>query len=55
MGNLGSVFDWDFFWGIFGMLFKTSAPFVLIIVAIIAVGMLIGAIVSAVKARNSGG
>lgn len=54
MGNLGNVFDWDFFWGIFGFLFKTGAPFVLIMVAIYAVGKLIGALVSAVKAKNGG-
>ncbi|EEK59091.1 hypothetical protein [Bacillus cereus] len=54
MGNLGNVFDWDFFWGIFGFLFKIGAPFVLIMVAIYAVGKLIGALVSAVKAKNGG-
>ncbi|MCU5691588.1 PTS ascorbate transporter subunit IIC [Bacillus cereus group sp. MYBK40-2] len=54
MGNLGNVFDWDFFWGIFGFLLKIGAPFVLIMVAIFATGKLIGALVAAVKSKNGG-
>ncbi|EEM92699.1 PTS ascorbate transporter subunit IIC [Bacillus cereus group sp. MYBK249-1] len=51
--NLGNVWDWDFFWGIFGFLLKSTSPFVLIIVAIIAVGLLIGVIISAVRQKKS--
>ncbi|WP_429794239.1 PTS ascorbate transporter subunit IIC [Bacillus toyonensis] len=51
--NLGNVWDWDFFWGIFGFLLKSTSPFVLIIVAIVAVGLLIGVIIVAVKNARS--
>lgn len=53
MSSLGDVFDWSFFWGNFGFLLKIASPFVMLVVAIIAVGLLINAIVAAVKARNN--
>lgn len=54
MSSLSGVFDWSFFWGTYGFMLKIAAPFVMLVVAIIAVGLLINAIVSAVKARNNG-
>ncbi|MFP3674970.1 PTS ascorbate transporter subunit IIC [Bacillus sp. SIMBA_031] len=52
MNNLSGVFDWSFFWGIFAMFLKLAGPFVMLVVAIIAVGLLILAIVRAVKAKG---
>nr|WP_282154830.1 PTS ascorbate transporter subunit IIC [Cytobacillus gottheilii] len=47
--NLSGVWDWSFFWESFGFLLRTSANFVMIIVAIIAMGLLISVIIKAVK------
>lgn len=52
MGSLSNVFDWDFFWGVFGFFLKTISPFIMLVVAIIAVGLLIRAVISAIKARS---
>lgn len=49
MSSLSNVFDWNFFWGVFGFLLKTVAPFIMLIVAIIAVGLLLGVVIKAVK------
>lgn len=46
---MSNVFDWDFFWGTFGFIFKIVAPFVLIVVAIIAVGLLLKHVIAAVR------
>lgn len=54
MGNLGNVFDWDFFWGIFGFLFKMGVFFVFIMVVIYVVGKFIGVFVLVVKVKNGG-
>lgn len=51
--NLSGALDWDFFWGVFGMLFKMSSPFLLIIIAIIAVGMLLAGVIKAVKGKGT--
>jgi ascorbate-specific PTS system EIIC-type component UlaA len=51
MSGLSNVFDWDFFWGTFGFILKTVAPFVTIIIAIIAVGLLIASVIRAVRSR----
>ncbi|MFO1442672.1 PTS ascorbate transporter subunit IIC [Bacillus sp. Bva_UNVM-123] len=52
MGGLANVFDWDFFWGTFGFVLKIVAPFVMLIVAIIAVGILLKNIIAAVRQKN---
>lgn len=52
MGNLSNVWDFSFFWGIFAFLLQTVAPFVMIIVAIIAVGLLLKVIIKAIRERN---
>ena len=51
--NLSGALDWDFFWGVFGMLFKLVSAFLLIIVAIYAVGLLLQMVIKAVKTRGS--
>lgn len=50
--NLSGVWDWSFFWDTFGFIIRTVAPFLLIIVAIIAVGMLLLVVIRAVKASR---
>lgn len=47
--NLSGVWDWNFFWNSFGFFIKTVAPFLMIIVAIIAVGMLLLVVIRAVR------
>lgn len=49
MGSLSGVWDFDFLWSVFGFILKLVAPFVLIVVAIIAVGLLLVLIVEAVR------
>lgn len=49
MFDIGEVWDLDFLWDTFGFILKIVAPFLLIIIAIIAVGMLLSMVVSAVK------
>lgn len=51
--NLSGALDWDFFWGVFGMIFKLAAPFLLIIVAIYGVSKLLAGVIAAVKGRGS--
>lgn len=53
MGSLSDVWDWDFMWSTFGFLLKLASPFVMIIVAIVAVGLLLSLIIKAVKQRGS--
>jgi ascorbate-specific PTS system EIIC-type component UlaA len=48
---LSGVWDWTFFWDTFGFILKTVASFLMIVVAIIAVGMLLQVVIKAV--RNS--
>lgn len=52
MGNLSNVWDFSFFWGIFAFLLQTVAPFVLIIIAIVAVGLLLKVVIRAIRERN---
>lgn len=49
--NLSGVWDWTFYWNTFGFILKTVANFLMVIVAIIAVGMLLSVVIKAV--RNS--
>lgn len=50
--DIGNVFDWSFFWGVFGFLMSVASPFVMLSVAISAVGLLIFVIVRAVRSKN---
>lgn len=50
--NLSSVWDWTFFWNTFGFILKTVASFLMIIVAIIAVGMLLQVVIRAVRSNK---
>jgi ascorbate-specific PTS system EIIC-type component UlaA len=50
--NLSSVWDWTFFWNTFGFILKTVASFLMIIVAIIAVGMLLQVVIRAVRSNR---
>jgi ascorbate-specific PTS system EIIC-type component UlaA len=47
--NLSGVWDWDFFWNTFGYILKTVAAFLMVIVAIIAVGMLLNVVINAIR------
>ncbi|MBK5447034.1 PTS ascorbate transporter subunit IIC [Peribacillus sp. TH24] len=47
--NLSGVWDWTFFWNTFGFILKTCANFLMVIVAIIAVGMLLMVVIKAIK------
>ncbi len=47
--NLSGVWDWSFFWETFGFILRTVASFLMIIVAIIAVGMLLNVVIKAVR------
>lgn len=53
MPDLSSAFDWSFFWGVFGFLMKIVGPFVMLTVAIISVGLLIYAVIRAVRSARS--
>lgn len=50
--NLSDVWDWTFFWNTFGFILKTVASFLMIIVAIIAVGMLLQVVIRAVRSNR---
>lgn len=49
MMNIGQVWNFDFLWDVFAFILKIVAPFLMIIVAIIAVGMLLVMVVKAVR------
>lgn len=53
MGGLANVFDWEFYWGVFGFFLRTIAPFLMLIVAIISVGLLLKAVIGAIKTKGS--
>lgn len=50
MFNIGDVWDFNFLWNVFAFILKIVAPFLMIAIAIIAVGMLLIMVVKAVKA-----
>ncbi|HHY22575.1 MAG TPA: PTS ascorbate transporter subunit IIC [Bacilli bacterium] len=52
MGSIGNVWDWAFFWNTFGFILGIVASFVLIIVAIYAVGLLLQMVVKAIRDRR---
>lgn len=45
----GNVWDWSFFWTVFQNFLASGSPFVLIVVAAIVVGILLGVIVRAIR------
>ncbi|MBQ6448875.1 PTS ascorbate transporter subunit IIC [Cytobacillus oceanisediminis] len=47
--NLSGVWNWTFFWNSFGYFLKTVASFLMVIVAIIAVGMLLNVVINAIR------
>lgn len=49
MMNLADVWDFDFMWDVFAFILKIVAPFLMIIIAIIGVGMLLVMVVKAVS------
>lgn len=53
MGNLSGVWDWDFMWSTFGFILKLVSPFIMVIVAIVAVGLLLSLVIKAVKQRGA--
>lgn len=52
MSGLSGVWDFDFLWSTFGWLLKLVAPFVIIIVAITAVGLLLKVVIEAVRSSR---
>ena len=52
MQDLSGVWDFSFFWGVFGFLLQLVSPFLMIIIAIIAVGLLLAYVVHAIRNRN---
>lgn len=52
--NVSDVWDWPFFWSMFRNFMATVAPFVMIPLAVIVVGLLVTIIISAVaRSRRS--
>lgn len=51
--NLSGIWDWAFFWDSYGFFLKTVANFLMIIVAIIAVGLLLRAVIGAIRSRGT--
>ncbi|WP_042209791.1 hypothetical protein [Paenibacillus durus] len=51
--NVGDVFDWAFFWQMFRNFMATVSPFVMIPTVIMAVGLLIGVIIYAVRSARA--
>lgn len=49
MLDLANIWNWDFMWDTFAYLLKICAPFVMVVIAILAVGALLYFIVKAVK------
>lgn len=52
--NLSGVWDWSFFWDTFGFILRTVASFLMIVVAIIAVGMLLNVVINAIRNGRNG-
>lgn len=50
--NVSDVWDWDFFWSMFRNFMATAAPFVMIVIVVIVVGMLLKNIVQAVRGNK---
>jgi hypothetical protein len=51
--NVSDVFDWAFMWSMFRNFVATAAPFLMIIVAIGAAGMLLNIIIGAVRSKKA--
>lgn len=51
--NFSSLIDWSFFWKVFQNFVYSTMPFALIIVAIFAIGLLLGVVIAAVKKASS--
>lgn len=49
MFDLGNVWNFDLMWDTFFFILKVVAPFVMIIIAILGVGLLVKMVVGAVK------
>lgn len=52
MGSMGNVWDFDFLWSTFGWLLKLVSPFVVVLVAILALGLLLKVVIEAVRASR---
>lgn len=51
--NVADVWDWIFFWQMFRNLMGTAAPFVMIVVVVLVVGLLLAVIIKAVSRARS--
>jgi hypothetical protein len=45
----GDVWDWGFFWSVFKNFLSSSAPFLEIVIAAVALGYVLRALINAVK------
>lgn len=50
---MSGIWDWGFFWEAFEFFLKIAATFLLIVVAIVAVGMLLTVVINAIRGRNN--
>lgn len=48
MPNMSDVWDWNFFWNVVSNWLSSAAPFALIVVAAIVVGLILQAVVGGV-------
>ncbi|URJ38186.3 PTS ascorbate transporter subunit IIC (plasmid) [Paenibacillus polymyxa] len=53
MMDISDIWDWNFFWSMWKNFMKTGSNFVMVVVAVVVVGMLMAAIVNAVKGRKT--
>ncbi len=51
--DVSNVWDWSFFWDSFGFILRLVASFLMIVVAIIAVGMLLKVVINAIRESRS--
>lgn len=49
----GNVFDWNFFWQVFQNFLSSVSPFALIMVAAVTVGVLLAAVIGAIRRAGS--
>ncbi|MBA4535488.1 MULTISPECIES: PTS ascorbate transporter subunit IIC [Brevibacillus] len=47
--NFSALIDWSFFWSVFNNFLFSMSPFMLIVIAVMAVGMVLGAVIEAAR------
>lgn len=51
--NVSDLWDWTFFWQMFRNHMGTAAPFVMVVVVVLVVGLLLSVIIQAVTRARS--